>query len=82
MNWELLKVVGKREVIETHWKLLNHLDLVEREMRKISHNLRSEIMLSDTRCNRWMEPFIKERGDNGGFEYEYYENSRIEWGGF
>lgn len=82
LNWERLKLEGEREVIEAHWKLLNHLDLVEREIRRISHDLQNEIMLSDTRFIRRVEQLIKERADSGGFEYEYYADPIVDWEGF
>lgn len=82
LNWERLKIEGSKEAISEHKNYLHHLDLVEREIRKISHDLQNEIRLQDTRFVRWMEQLVKERSVSGNFEYEFYADAAVDWEGF
>lgn len=82
LNWERLKIEGTKDAISEHKNCLHHLDLVEREIRKISHDLQNEIRLQDTRFVRWMEQLVKERSVSGDFEYKFYADASVDWEGF
>lgn len=82
LNWERLKIEGTKEAIDEHKNCLHHLALVEREIRKISHDLQNEIWLQDTRFVRWIEQLVKERSISGNFEYKFYADASVDWEGF
>ena len=74
-----LNVKGDDETIAKHQVYIDELQNIEKEIRTISHELKSEILSSKEDFFKIIEDLIKQKSNLGVFEYEYTYDSKINW---
>ncbi|WP_162984983.1 tetratricopeptide repeat-containing sensor histidine kinase [Mesonia aquimarina] len=76
MNWAMLPLKGATSEIQQHKKYLITLKSMEKEIRDISHNLKSEHPSANFPFMKNLNKLISEKAELGGFTYELQiENS-------
>lgn len=74
-----LNIKGDDETIAKHQVYIDELQNIEKEIRTISHELKSEILSSKEDFFKIIEDLIKQKSNLGVFEYEYTYDSKINW---
>lgn len=74
-----INIKGDKDVIEKHQFYIDELQNIEKEIRTISHELRSEILSSKVDFFIIIENLIAQKSNLGKFEYEIITNKEIHW---
>ena len=74
-----LKINGDETTIEKHQFYIDELQNIEKEIRTISHELKSEILSSKIDFFKMIESLIAQKSHLGSFEYELKTDEDIHW---
>lgn len=74
-----LNINGDKNSIEKYQFFIDELQNIEKEIRTISHELRSEILSSKVDFFIIIENLVKQNSVLGKFEYEITSNKEIHW---
>ncbi|WP_456376832.1 tetratricopeptide repeat-containing sensor histidine kinase [Lutibacter sp.] len=74
-----LNINGDKNSIEKHQFFINELQNIEKEIRTISHELRSEILSSKVDFFIIIENLVEQKSIVGNFKYEITTNTEIHW---
>jgi len=74
-----LKINGDESTIEKHQFYIDELQNIEKEIRTISHELKSEVLSSKIDFFKIIENLIAQKSNLGGFEYKMIADEEIHW---
>jgi len=74
-----LNINGDKSSIEKHQFYIDELQNIEKEIRTISHELKSEILSSKVDFFIIIENLIEQKSNLGKFEYKIITNKEIHW---
>ncbi len=74
-----LKIDGDKETIEKHKLYIDELQVIEKEIRTISHELKNEILSSKDDFSKIIQDLIEKRCNLESFKYKYYCDEAIHW---
>ncbi|WP_141107276.1 tetratricopeptide repeat-containing sensor histidine kinase [Lutibacter flavus] len=74
-----LNITGDEATIKKHQLYIDELQNIEKEIRTISHELKSEILSSKENFLRIIKDLIEKRSNLGQFEYEFNYDQEINW---
>jgi len=74
-----LKINGDEATIKKHQLYIGELQNIEKEIRAISHELKSEVLSSKVDFFKIIKGLIDQKSNLGGFEYELISDKEIHW---
>ncbi|WP_139170963.1 tetratricopeptide repeat-containing sensor histidine kinase [Lutibacter oricola] len=74
-----LNMKGDEETMKQHQLYIDELQSIEKEIRTISHELKSEILFSKEDFNVIIEDLIIQKAKLGNFKYEYNCDKQVDW---
>jgi len=74
-----LNVNGDEATIEKHKFYIDELQNIEKEIRTISHELKSEILASKENFSKIIKDLIEDKSKIGNFEYSFESDNTINW---
>ncbi|GGK37868.1 MULTISPECIES: tetratricopeptide repeat-containing sensor histidine kinase [Flavobacteriaceae] len=74
-----LNINGDKETIEKHKYYVDELQIIEKEIRTISHELKNEILSSKDDFSKIIKDLIEKRSNLESFKYQYYCDEAIYW---
>ncbi|MCM2301319.1 MAG: sensor histidine kinase [Flavobacteriaceae bacterium] len=74
-----LNIQGDKETLEKHSNFIEELQLIEKEIRTISHELKTEFLSANLDYQLIIEDLLKNKSTIGKFEYTIEYNNPPEW---
>ena len=74
-----LNINGDKDTIEKHKYYIDELQIIEKEIRTISHELKNEILSSKDDFSKIIKDLIEKRSNLESFKYQYYCEEAIYW---
>lgn len=74
-----LNINGDKETIEKHKYYVDELQIIEKEIRTISHELKNEILSSKDDFSKIIKDLIEKRSNLESFKYKYSCEEAIYW---
>uniref|UniRef100_UPI00356A118D sensor histidine kinase n=1 Tax=Lutibacter sp. TaxID=1925666 RepID=UPI00356A118D len=74
-----LNINGDESTIEKHQFYIDELQNIEKEIRTISHELKSDVLSSKVDFFKIIENLIEQKSKLGGFEYKMIADEEIHW---
>jgi signal transduction histidine kinase len=74
-----LNVKGNDETIEKQKFYIDELQNIEKEIRTISHELKSEILASEENFSKIIKDLVSDKSKIGNFEYRFESDKNINW---
>jgi len=74
-----LNITGDEVTIEKHKSYIDELQDIEKEIRTISHELKSDILSSKEDFSKIIEDLIIQKCNLGAFEYEFICDADLDW---
>ncbi|MBS3992553.1 MAG: sensor histidine kinase [Bacteroidetes bacterium] len=74
-----LSIQGDNETLEKHTNFIEELQLIEKEIRAISHELKTEFLSANLDYQLIIEDLLKNKSTIGKFEYTIEYNNPPEW---
>ena len=74
-----LNIKGDKETIEKHKNYIDELQIIEKEIRTISHELKNEILSSKEDFSKIIKDLIEKRSNLESFKCQFYCDETIYW---
>ena len=74
-----LNIQGDKETLEKHTNFIEELQLIEKEIRTISHELKTEFLSANLDYNLIIEDLLKNNSTIGKFEYTIEYKTPLVW---
>ena len=74
-----LKINGDKDTTEKYKFYIDELQVIEKEIRTISHELKNEILSSKDDFSKIIQDLIEKRSNLESFKYEYFCDEAIYW---
>ena len=74
-----LNIQGDKETLEKHTNFIEELQLIEKEIRTISHELKTEFLSANLDYNLIIKDLLKNKSAIGKFEYTIEYKTPLQW---
>ncbi|MBK5214558.1 MAG: ATP-binding protein [Flavobacteriaceae bacterium] len=78
-RWQSVILSGEAKMLEQHKHFLNLLEVLETDIRNLSHELRSIVFLEAENFLDTIETLLKEKSEIGGFTYHFQCTHPEDW---
>nr|WP_321227732.1 tetratricopeptide repeat protein [uncultured Psychroserpens sp.] len=74
-----LNISGDNDTIKQHHAFLNELQIIEKEIREVSHKLNDNLDSTQLHFTTIIQKMLEKKSKIGGFEYELHLDEHIDW---
>ncbi|MFD2914790.1 ATP-binding protein [Psychroserpens luteus] len=74
-----LNISGDNDTIKQHHAFLNELQIIEKEIREVSHKLNDNLDSTQLHFTTIIQQMLDKKSKIGGFEYELHLDEHIDW---
>lgn len=79
LSLDSLNETNTEKAVKERLKDIKELQLIEEDIRKISHNLKTSLFHNDTNFIKLIKQLIAKQSKISSFEFKLIENNRIKW---